>query len=552
MAKNKKPQHKQNFKPISPDRFLKEKVNTFPAGPCWAGPNSKRDGLWEAIATRVRPSGNLVYVRFRVDTYCRGVCSWKWDINISPDEVEKKVAPGLTAFQPCTLEDVTSLVNGGVSFAEEGGIRPAVGFKVISNILRQDSEEGNEEVKPRVWEYGREGRHCLIIGEQGTERKFIPLLNDSLGTDGYDIVELFPGKSDKETEDSNSAEPTDGAIDEKGDKSDGEPVSETHAESETEEDDDQQRGAPVIPVAAKTAANASSESGAVILPRVKPDIDDDEAYEWAENDGEGFTVEEYHYKAPAYPKKLVIRNKWLYDELVSEENRCSLSDELIDRILALPPDELEDDLGRIVLYEIGRTRRKLDLPSSDNPSIVHSVILLTHLGMDKSFPVVMELLRQGTGFLIHRVGSDFTDRLGSLLCHCGLDHVDEFEAFLMERGRQAAPRSVAIDALIAAASFFPERRKDIIEFFRGYIMKVMKGLRKCEYCDPAMAGYLIYALMQLRPEELLPEIQALLYTDKVATSISGDIEEIENEIMGGRPCSIDNFTSLRGAYPLRR
>lgn len=94
MAKNKKTQHKQNFKPISPERFLQDRVSSLPAGPCWIGLNPKREGLWEAVVTRMRPSGNLVYVRFRIDTFCRGVCSWKWIINITPEDVEKRCLTG--------------------------------------------------------------------------------------------------------------------------------------------------------------------------------------------------------------------------------------------------------------------------------------------------------------------------------------------------------------------------------------------------------------------------------------------------------------------------
>lgn len=569
MAKNKKTQHEQNFRPISPENYFKEKVISLPEGPCWIGKSPKREALWELIATRVRPSGNLVYVRFRVDAYCRGVCSWKWEINLSPEEVAKKVENSVVSFRDSTLKEVVAFVTGAVEFAEKGGITPAAGYKIISNILKFESNQDDvvedtaaSDTERFDYEFGREGRHCLLIGNTGVERKFIPLMRAALGDSGFDIVELNTDSSEEGDEPvSDNKEITELApSDESPSDNRTDKVVDTEESSESSEDDDalEINNLPTTvvlkPVKKKKEKNKSakeeSEPVRVFPLAFKPEIDNDEAYVWSETIGEGFPVEEYHYKAPAYPRKLVVRNKWVYEELSSPENKCQLKDELIGKILEIDPEELGNDLCQIILFEIGRTRRKLDLPSSDNPAILHSVILLTHLGRESSFPIAMELLRQGTNFLTHRLGSDFPVYLGSLLYHCGLDHAEEFEAFLQERGRQALPRSVAIDALVALVQLQPERRNEIIGFFRDYIMKVMKWLRKNEYCDAILAGYLIYALLSIRPEELLPEIQALLFTDKVAESVCGTFEEIEANILKGRPCSIDNFISLRDSYPV--
>ena len=67
MAKN----QKQTY--ISPKKFMQTKARTLPIGKCYVNDGWEENGFAIVVVTRIRPSGNLVYGQFLVDTYCLGV-----------------------------------------------------------------------------------------------------------------------------------------------------------------------------------------------------------------------------------------------------------------------------------------------------------------------------------------------------------------------------------------------------------------------------------------------------------------------------------------------
>ena len=107
----------------------------------------------------------------------------------------------------------------------------------------------------------------------------------------------------------------------------------------------------------------------------------------------------YTYKPKRYSETLNIRNEWLIEELNKLENSTSLSKPIIDRILALPKDELRSDLEEIIRYVMTITSNGIVPKGFDkgkyNGILLSSIIFLGEVGNNESsLDLVLECLRQ--------------------------------------------------------------------------------------------------------------------------------------------------------------
>ena len=88
-----------------------------------------------------------------------------------------------------------------------------------------------------------------------------------------------------------------------------------------------------------------------------------------------------------------------------------LSDAQIDELLALPHDELKNDLEEVLRYEMGRSCDVI--PATDehavNSALIHALILLKQLADPTSLPVVLETLCQRKEFYDYQMGIIFNE-----------------------------------------------------------------------------------------------------------------------------------------------
>ncbi len=164
---------------MSPERYMRERVRNLPIGKCYINPDWEEDGLAHIIVTRERAGGKLVYGSFLVDTLCLGIKDAEYAIDFTPMELEDALAHFRKnhELEEIDYDKIHNLIYGAIEFAEEGGISPVKEFTTASYILSEDTDD----IPLIEYEYGKEGKHVLVIGPDGREEKYLKTLFDHLG-----------------------------------------------------------------------------------------------------------------------------------------------------------------------------------------------------------------------------------------------------------------------------------------------------------------------------------------------------------------------------------
>lgn len=181
---------------ISPERYMRERVRNLPISKCYINPNWQEEGLAHIIVTRNRAGGHIVYASFLVDTFCLGVKDADYAIDFTSKDLEDVLQHfrSYHEFVEADYNQIHNIIYGAIEFAEEGGIQPVKKFNIASYALSEDTDE----IPLLEFDYGKDGKHFLIIGEDGKERQYLNTLIDKLGDDFIytDLYESSEEESD--------------------------------------------------------------------------------------------------------------------------------------------------------------------------------------------------------------------------------------------------------------------------------------------------------------------------------------------------------------------
>lgn len=471
----------QQQPPLSPYRFMREKARTLPIGECYiAPPNWQESGMAHIIVTRVRPSGNMVMASFLVDTFCLGVKDAGYHENMPPSDFEEylnnyKKGMGL---EEISYNEAHNIIYGAMAFAEDGGIKPSKDFYPAGYILEEDTDD----IPMIEYDFGKNGKHLLIVHPDRKEMPYYHILKKNLGDD-FEFVLPYGEEADEEDYD---------------DDNEGSPLSEITLND--------------VKKAFEGMLKMKEESSR------HPD-------------------EEYTYQYPDYPQTLSVKNQFIADELISPDNYSCLPRQVIDRILALPKDDAAQDISNVILYSIGKTYKGINddtIESWDNSAIMHSLILLAQLQSDKGLEAVLEVMRQTGAFADYHLGDMAPELIHPALYACGKDKTSVIEDYLNQPGLDSYLRSNAPDALAMIVFNQPERRDEIIEIFRRLLNTMVSNLPARKACDGTFAGFVMSNLMDINAKELIPEIKEAFATECVNKTIAGDCKKVIKDIERGR------------------
>lgn len=478
--KSKNKSKRQQQPALSPYRFMREKARTLPIGNCYiAPPDWLESGMAHVIVTRVRPNGNLVMASFLVDTFCLGVKDAGYHENITPYDFEKyldnyKNGMGLNEI---SYNEAHNIIYGAMAFAEEGGIKPSKEFDPAGYILEEDTDD----IPLIEYDFGKNGKHFLIVHPDRKEMLYYHTLKKNLG-DNFEYIIPYDGDD----------------------------------ESDDYEDDDE-----------------SFLFSGITGDKVKKAL---EGMLKMKEELIRYPDERYTYHYPEYLQTLSVKNQFIADELFSPDNYSYLPREVIDRILALPKDEAAQDISDIILYSIGKTYKGINddtIESCNNSAIMHSLILLAQLQSNKGLDAVLEIMRQTGEFADYHLGDLAPELLYPALYACGKDNIPAIEAYLNQPGLDSYLRSQAPDALAMIIFNHPERRGEIIEVFRRLLNNMISNLPVQKTCDGTFAGFVMSNLMDIDARELIPEIKDTFATDCVNKMIAGDCKTVIKGIETG-------------------
>lgn len=484
---------------MSPKRFLQDKVRTLPIGKCYiAPPDWKENGIAHVLVTRTRPSGNLVMASFLVDTFCLGVKDAWFLENITTEKFQSyldKYKHELGA-EEITYEEAHNIIYGAIAFAEEGGIQPVKDFDLAGYILDEDTDD----VPLIEYDFGKNGKHFLVVNEDRKEMPYYHILKKNLG-DNFEFLMPYDDFDDMEES----------------------PL----VDDDDNNDDDIYKYPPFMNLDVNTIEKALENMNKM-------------AWESSRHPSEV-----YSYQYPEYPQILSVKNQFIADELLSSDNYSALPRDIITRILALPKDEAAQDISNIILYEIGRTYKGINddsIQSSNNSAIMHSLIILAQLQSEKGLNAVLEIMRQSDKFSNYHLGDLMSELIHPALYASGQNNIEAIEDYINQPGVDSYMRSEATSALAMIIFNHPERREEIINVFRRILNSLLTRLPKQEACDGYFAGSLMCDLMDIDAVELIPEIEAVFATDCVDTTIAGVCKKVINDIKHKYgPVNIDSY-----------
>lgn len=242
----------------------------------------------------------------------------------------------------------------------------------------------------------------------------------------------------------------------------------------------------------------------------------------------------YTYKHPSYPSTCTIKHEWLLQELSKKENAFGLEDELTDRILTLPKEELRQDLEQILAFNLGLTCDE-DLTDGDDEEFIgivsSCILLLGELGnSDSSLDLVLEVMRQSPDFYEYHFGDFGPDILVPTLNKLGQHRTDKLLDYCKEAGLYTYAKCQAIAALASIGVLQPDRRDEIVGLFRELLVFATEHLAENTTFSPAMAGLMTCDVIDLQARELLPELKNLYDTGLVDEGIAGHFSEVEEEL----------------------
>ena len=240
----------------------------------------------------------------------------------------------------------------------------------------------------------------------------------------------------------------------------------------------------------------------------------------------------YAYKYPEYPKKLTLNHKEL-EIFFSPEHNDFLETNTIDLILSLPHETLIEDLENIILYETGRTYKKISkqiLNEDYKTTLVHALFFLGELRSERSLNVVLEVLRQNDSFRNYHFGDSTSDVLPLTLYYVGRNQLPALFDFVKEPGLDIYFKSYLSESVILIALNEPDRRQEVIEWYRGILNFYMATISDPAYYDASMAGMIMSDLIDIKAVELFPEMKRLYDTGLVDEIICGNYDEVVDEI----------------------
>lgn len=170
-------------KPMSVERYIREKARKLPVDKCYISSGWEASGLAIIIVTRRQPSGNIVMGRYLVDTHCLGVKDCDYRFNVVDEYVRQTIDDYDMDFDETTYPEVHNLILGAVEFAEEAGFRSHAAFNIAQYILDEDSDD----IPLIEYDYGVNGRHNLTINEY-TDPTALDTLKRNLGPGNFDTT----------------------------------------------------------------------------------------------------------------------------------------------------------------------------------------------------------------------------------------------------------------------------------------------------------------------------------------------------------------------------
>lgn len=167
---------------ISPEKYMQTKVRNLPVAECLITSGVFETSQGNIVISRKHASGNYTFGIFLVDTFCLGVRDCFYRYNISEDEYFRRFKND--SFTKISYNEAHNIVYGAVAYAADLGIQPHKYFGITQYILEPDTED----IPLIEYNFGLNGKPCLIVQSQREADKYLPILRKHVGDDFKYII----------------------------------------------------------------------------------------------------------------------------------------------------------------------------------------------------------------------------------------------------------------------------------------------------------------------------------------------------------------------------
>lgn len=458
---------------LSPQKYLKEKARNLPIAECFINKNWKEIGETIVAVSRRHKQGTYTLGLYMVDTFCRGVYDTQYQFNIEESRYRGLIDHINNGNDMIAVEYVEAhnLIYGAVAFAEEAGIEPSKAFELTSYILEEDTND----IPLLEYEFGKEGKHSLVANSKFEASQYLPALKKNLGDDfTYSILQ------------------------------------------DTDEDEDEEE------------SDLTDFDNTELM----------EAFAKLMEHNKLYPLTDYSYSHPDYPMEMNLENEHLYMLFCDPDFNTELPKEITAEVLSYPHDSLIRDLEQMALFETGCTCDEIPperLEGDYYSLLLHTLFFLGEVHGENSLNVVLETLRQNPAYYEFHFGDSMNEVFIPTLYLLGRDRLPDLLDYIKEPGLYTFARYLVFPAVALVAHKQPERRDEVLEWFRQVLVFYTDNADSNSYFDGSLSGMMMHDLINLEARELLPEIEALFQTGKVDPHSSGDYKQIEKELSTNCP-----------------
>lgn len=210
-------------------------------------------------------------------------------------------------------------------------------------------------------------------------------------------------------------------------------------------------------------------------------------------------------------------------------NSLRINHGLLREILLLPRKSLIADLHKVVYDSIARydyfSEETIWSPET-HEFLQHAILLLTELKSVESLKVIFDILRQDAEYLDYWFGDNLTGSIWEYLFVSGQTNLDKFRSFLFEPNHYSIARSVISEAVVQIAFHLPERKNEIINWFKDIIEEILARKDEEKIIDTDWIGFIVSDLLDINAVELSPLLKKLFDAELISEYICGNYEDV--------------------------
>lgn len=185
---------------------------------------------------------------------------------------------------------------------------------------------------------------------------------------------------------------------------------------------------------------------------------------------------------------------------------------VIQDILSLPRESLIQDLENVLADTIRRRNMYLPLDEWDEDTLsfpIHALYFLTELRAYESLPTVLNMLRQDHEFLDYWFNNDLNDYFLPNIYFLGNQQLPLLKGFVLEPDNYYWSRGLATEAAAQTALRQPERRAEVVQFFKDIAQAHLDQPDNDRLIDSNFLGSLLNDMLNFQAVEVEQEIIAL-------------------------------------------